>query len=522
VTGAKVTQGEEQEEEQEEETPLGTNDPPPTRRGFSWVMLWTILGAVVPGTGLIVAGRRWIGSALLGLLALAAAALAGLAFFGNPLKKSISLAVSPRQLLTLAIVAVVVALLWVAVIVLTNTQLRRSANLSRGQSVFSWLIVAALVVGVGLPAYEISNYALIQRGIVTSDSVFQGNVDNTGIRPNTTKADPWAGQPRVNVLLIGSDAGEDRIGVRPDTMILASIDTKTGNTVLFSLPRSLQRARFAPGSPGARAWPRGYWCPNEQCLLNAVWTWAEDYPGYAKKKHPGLTATEDAVEGVTGLHVDNYVMLNLQGFRDFVDAIGGITVDVHKRLPIGGDGNPASPIYHKATGGWIEVGNNQHLSGYRALWFARSRWMYDDYDRMQRQRCVIGDVVNQADPVTLALNFPKIAKTLKKNLSTGIRTSELQAWVDLSQRIKGGTVKSLPFTDKVINTVHPNIRAIHRLVSEAITASVSPTSTSTASPKPLPSTVPSTGSSASPTKVKKKKKAKEPTFAQAEDVNKVC
>jgi LCP family protein required for cell wall assembly len=318
----------------------------------------------------------------------------------------------------------------------------------------------------------------------------------------------------MNVLLIGSDAGVDREGVRPDTMILASIDTKSGNTVLFSLPRSLQRAPFAPGSPGAAAWPDGYWCEDQSCLLNAVWTWGDDAPGYAKYKNPGLQATRDAVEGVTGLKVDNYVMLNLNGFRDFVDAIGKVTVDVHTRLPIGGNGDPTSPLYHVATGGWIEIGDNQKLDGYHALWFARSRWATDDYDRMQRQRCLIGAVVKKADPVTLARNFGNVAKALKKNLATGIATSQIDAWVELSLRVKGATVTSLPFTDKVISTVNPDIPKIHELVQKAITASVQPPATATPSP--------SATSSASPSVKPTKKPSKGANPDKAQDLSAVC
>ena len=60
------------------------------------------------------------------------------------------------------------------------------------------------------------------------------------------EVDPWAGTPRVNVLLLGGDAGPDRRGLRTDTVILASIDTATGNAVLFSLPRNLERRRSHP------------------------------------------------------------------------------------------------------------------------------------------------------------------------------------------------------------------------------------------------------------------------------------
>jgi LCP family protein required for cell wall assembly len=476
-------------------------------QGFSWVLLWTILGALIPGAGLVAAGRRRLGGVVLFLLAAGLAALVALALVGNPLKRGLSLAVDPQALLIAAVAAGVVGLLWAAIILLTNQGLRRHATLDSGQRAFSGVVVLALIGGVALPAFKIGETALITRGLVTSKSIFEGEPDTAG--PNTTKPDPWADKPRMNVLLIGSDAGADRTGIRPDTLILASIDTKTGNTVLFSLPRSLQRAPFAPGTPGAVAWPDGYWCPDQSCLLNAIWTWGDDAPGYAKYKRPGLQATRDAVEGITGLKVDNYLMLNLSGFRDFVDAIGKVTVDVHTRLPIGGNGDEHSPLYHVATGGWIEVGKNQKLDGYHALWFARSRWATDDYDRMQRQRCMIGAVVERADPVTLAKNFSSVAKALKKNISTGIATSQLDAWVELSQRVKGATVTSLPFTNDVISTVNPDIPRIHELVQNALTASLEPTAA------PTPQETPSPSASAKP----KKKKAN-PTKAQ--DLSAVC
>jgi len=471
---------------------------------FAWVLLWTIIGALIPGTGLLAAGRRRLGGTVLFLLALGLAGLAGLALVGNPLKRGLSLAVDPQALLIAAVAAGVVGLLWAGVILLTNVHLRRLAPLGSGQGSFSGLVVLALIGCVALPAYKIGETALITRGLVTSKAIFGGD-SSIASGPNTEKADPWADKPRVNVLLIGSDAGADRTGIRPDTLIVASIDTKSGNTVLFSLPRSLQRAPFAVGTPGAVAWPNGYWCPDQSCLLNAIWTWGDDAPGYAKDKHPGLQATRDAVQGITGLKVDTYVMLNLNGFRDFVDAIGKVTVDVHTRLPIGGNGDPNSPLYHRATGGWIEIGNNQKLDGYHALWFARSRWATDDYDRMQRQRCLIGAVVKKADPVTLAKNFSSVAKALKKNLATGIATSQIDAWVELAQRVKDATVTSLPFTDKVISTVNPDIPEIHRLVQNAIATSVNPESS------PTPSTNPSTGPTKKPTRTSNPGKAQDLT-----------
>ena len=484
---------------------------------FSWVLLWTILGALIPGTGLIAAGWRRLGALLLALLGLTAVGLALLALTGTLQKQALSLAFNAGQLFALAVTAVVIGVAWVTIILLTNTQLRRYANLNSGQRLFSGIVVLALIGGVALPAYQVGNYAMVTRSIVTSDSVFRGDTENGTNSGPGEKADPWADKPQMNVLLIGSDAGADRAGIRPDTLILASINTKTGKTVMFSLPRSLQHAAFAEGTGGARAYPDGYYCPEagpgNECLINAIWRWAEGAgkPYYAKFKNPGLRATEDAVEGTTGLKVDTYVMLNLNGFRDFVDALDGVTVDVHQRLPIGGNSTN-----HVATGGYIEKGNNQHLDGYHALWFARSRWSTSDYDRMQRQRCVIGAVADQADPLKVARNFPALAKALKKNLQSGIDPSDLEAWAILAQRIQKGGVTSIVFDPTVISTVNPDIPAIHALVEKAVksTAKVKKTPTVAATATPDPSVT----ATKSPTK--NTKKTTKPGTAQ--DLKSVC
>jgi polyisoprenyl-teichoic acid--peptidoglycan teichoic acid transferase len=474
-------------------------------QGFGWVLGWTIAGALLPGSALIAAGRRGVGAAVLAVLGLAAAALVALAGFGDSRRRVIELAVDPQSLLLVAAGAATIGLLWAAVVVLSHVSLRHFADLTRPERAFSALVVAALAVGVAMPAYKVGDYALIQRDLV------KGLFDEEAKDPGTTssgpaveKKDPWAGVPRVNVLLIGSDAGKGRVGVRPDTMIVASIDTASGDTVLFSLPRNLERAPFPTGTPGHDAWPNGFDCGDE-CLLNAVWTWAESSSYYRGKRHPGLEATEDAIEGVTGLKINTYAMLNLKGFAQFVNALGGVRVNVDQRLPIGGNSE-----HPEQTTGYIKAGRNRLLRGYEALWFARSRWSTNDFDRMRRQRCVIGAVVEQSDPVKMALAFPAIAKAAKDNISTGIPQRDLQAWVELSQKVQGASVRSLPFTDQVIsNRANPDFDQIHSLVGKALR----PVSTSTPEPsiRPSPSTTPPKGT---------KKTTIDPSKAQ--DVNEVC
>ncbi len=482
-------------------------------QGFSWVLTWTMIGAFVPGAGLLAAGWRRLGALLLFLLGLGLAGLAAAALTGDVLSRALNLALDTNKLLYITIGAAVLAVAWAAVILFTHAQLRRLASLDSGQRLFSGIVVLALLVGVAIPAYMVGRYATIQRGVVSA--ITTDDDDGTTTKLNHTRADPWAGIPRYNVLLIGSDAGKGRIGTRPDTMIIASIDTKSGNTVLFSLPRNLEHAPFRPGSGGAKAYPDGFYCGEDACLLNAVWAWAEGAGRsyYSKYKNPGLRATEDALEGVTGLRIDQYASLNLRGFQEFVNAIGGVRVNVDERLPIGGNSH-----HMVATGGWIEPGKNQLLDGYHALWFARSRWSTDDWHRMRRQRCVIGAVVQQANPKVMVKKFPAIAAAAKNNISTGIDRQDLDDWLTLALRIKKAKVSSLPFDNKVVpNRVRPDYDRIHHLVQQAIDDSMKPDVKETAA-------VPTPGSSASATPgTKQKSKTKTTTDPEvAQSIKDVC
>jgi LCP family protein required for cell wall assembly len=342
-------------------------------------------------------------------------------------------------------------------------------------------------------------------------SVFQSGstpLTKNSRRPDTSQPNPWANTPRVNVLLLGGDSGADRVGVRPDTMIVASIDTRTGNTVLFSLPRNLQHVPFPPGSPQSLDYPNGFYCynaaerTNTECLLNSLWMWGEANKQryYRGDPHPGLTATVEGIQELTNLRINDYVMLNLRGFRQFIDAIGGLTINVRERLPVGGS------VEHPVASSYIKAGQ-QHLNGYYSLWYARSRWSTDDFDRMRRQRCVIGAVVQQANPVQLAIKFPQVAAAMKENLQTSIPLKELDAWVTLAVRVKKAKVLSLAFTNKVIDTSNPDIGKMRQLVQDAI------------NPPPPKSATPSPSATKAPSK---KKRSTATETGAAQDVMAVC
>jgi len=263
---------------------------------------------------------------------------------------------------------------------------------------------------------------------------------------------------RYNVLLLGGDSGADRWGLRPDSITVASIDADTGKAILFGLPRNMMNFPFPKGSIMEEQFPDGYDCGT--CELNSLSTWAQDNKSlFEDYPNPGVEATVEGVEGITGLSINYYAMVNLQGFRSMVQAVGGLKLNVRDRIPIGGVGGPVT--------GYIEPGV-QRLNGFQTLWFARSRESADDYSRMARQKCVMNAMLQQLSPQTVIANFEKIAKASEQLVTTDLPASELGKFAELAMKARSQPLATVSFVPPVINTGRPDVAKIQSMVSAAI------------------------------------------------------
>jgi len=341
----------------------------------------------------------------------------------------------------------VVGIVWALQIVLANLAHSTRERLAGAKRYLALALAALMVVGVALPFGRGVQSLWALQGLMGSESVFGGG--EGGDHPFTSGKDPWANTERVNIMLLGQDAGADRTGTRPDTLMVASIDTATGQTALFSIPRNLEGVEFPEGTPAAEEFPDGFdYFGRNQNLINAVWTWAEDRPDlFPNDPEPGLTATRWAVEETLGLEMDYYAMVNLQGFEDLVDALGGVEMVVERRIPIGGGASEVE--------GYIEPGE-QTLDGFHALWYARSREGSNDFNRMCRQQRIVRAVSEEADPTTLALSIPRLVNATEDNIVTDIPVSNLDAFVDLALRVKDGGFTSYPITQDVTFSGNPD------------------------------------------------------------------
>ena len=403
-----------------------------------------VMTLVVPGSAQLVAGNREVGRVAMRIwlgLVVAATACVGASLMWHSFA---FWAASNTALLGVVRLALMVLAIGWAFLFVDAWRLGQPLSLSMPHR--------RAVVGVnGLLCFSVAGALLfgahvvgVQRDFITT---MFGDGDAAG-----------ASDGRFNVLLLGGDAGAGRWGLRPDSLTVASIDATTGRTVLISLPRNMANFPFREGSVMDGQFPDGFDC--DGCYLNGVSTWAGDHTDLFKHTdQPGVDATVSAVEGITDLDISYWTMVNLEGFKDLVDAFGGVTLNVRDRIPVG---LPTDDYFR-----YIEPGTQQ-LDGLETLWFARARYGSDDYSRMARQKCVMNAMLQQVSPQVALQNFSRIAHASSEMVSTSIPRSEVDRFVQLALLAKDQKISTLSLVPPMINTAEPDMDLVHAKVAEAI------------------------------------------------------
>ncbi len=410
------------------------------RRALSFMAMTLI----APGSAQLAAGNRQVGiiafRTWLGLLALGGATLVAIVIDRG---LALELAFNPSLLLVVKLSLFVLAIGWAGLFVDAwrigaplsyGLQHRRTAVAVNG--VLCFTVAGTLLFGAHLVG--------VQRDLTIALSGSGG-----------TSA---AHDGRINVLLMGGDSGDGRWGLRPDSMTVASIDDETGRTVLISLPRNMAKFPFKEGSVMDQQFPAGFDC--DDCYLNGVSTWAQDntelFPG---SDTPGVDATIMGIEGITGLRINYWAMVNLQGFKDLVDAVGGVTLTVRQAIPVGGLGSDVT--------GYIDPGTRK-LNGFETLWYARAREGSDDYSRMARQKCVMSAMLSQVSPQKVVSNFSSLAAASAAMISTNIPASDFGGLAELALKAKAQKISTVSLVPPMVNTGDPDMAVVRQMITDGI------------------------------------------------------
>jgi len=257
----------------------------------------------------------------------------------------------------------------------------------------------------------------------------------------------------TNVLLLGLDRGSDpTMPARTDTMILASVDTRTRHIVMVSIPRDLWVD--IPGYGEGR--------------INTAYYLGE----YYALKGSGPALAMKTVAAALDVPVDYYVTVDFDGFVSAIDAIGGLDIDVPKdvRRYAYIDGQDSSVIAIPA--------GSQHMDGATTLTYVRSRFGTTDYERMRRQQQVLlaarSKVLGLQIPVG---RYPALFSSLGGAIKTDLPVTKMFSLAAFAIQMDSKAITHVVIDESIAHTVIrpsgamvevPDWDKLHALVRNAL------------------------------------------------------
>ena len=406
--------------------------------------------ALLPGIGQWLSGDRKRARTL---LIIDAVILAVLLFFFHDRVSVLTAFVKPTSMVLLMIVNIAILgyRVWAAddayrSASMTGPSTSRVAALTAVIAIGAFLLMPHVVFGY----YDLVQYSLITTvfdggeasGSTTSTTAAPGGSQDTSGESDTTSSTtttvveqpPWDDLDRLNILLLGGDFGVGRTGIRTDTMITVSIDPKTGDAAMFQVPRNWT---YAPLPDGMGIWD----CDCYPELINELWIQGEQYPeAFPGPGEPPENAVKGVISEFLGIPIHYYALVNLDGFVDIIDAIGGVEIYVPEEIV-----DDEYPLLDGTLTRLVIEPGQQQMDGEEALAYARTRHADSDYFRMSRQRCVLEAAMEQTDPTSLILNFGKFADVIKNTTTTDIPVDLLPKLVELLPSVDIDEVVSVRF-----------------------------------------------------------------------------
>jgi len=235
------------------------------------------------------------------------------------------------------------------------------------------------------PAYETTEGLVASRSqepTTKDESAREANRDGDATSGHNASKDPEeaSGEP-LNVLVLGVDrrpSAAEGSSTRSDTIMLVQVTPGTGRMELLSVPRDL----YVEVEPGVMD------------RINTAYTYG------------GIDQAGTVMEGLTGIQIDGYVIVDFEGFEEIIDAIGGVKVDV------GHDVFPEK--WHMGEG-------VQRLGGRKALFYARYRGTpRADLDRIDHQQRLLSALRKKSLRWTTVTKLPQIVKVANENVDTDL------------------------------------------------------------------------------------------------------
>ncbi|TYZ23328.1 LCP family protein [Selenomonas ruminis] len=242
----------------------------------------------------------------------------------------------------------------------------------------------------------------------------------------------------VHVMILGIDSRQGDTG-RSDTMMVTAIDTDKGKAALMSVPRD------------TRVPIEGH--------------------GYEKINHAyaygGQELTQKSVESLLGVKIDHYVLINTTAFERIIDALGGVDINVEKRMhyedPWDDNGGLVIDLYP----------GEQHMDGKKAIQYVRYRDGEGDIGRIGRQQKFVKACLSKMISPQMLPRLPKLIEEINSAVTTDMSLAELLRFAKLMKSVhdNGLTAQMVPGQPAYLEDVSywiPDITDLRQLIMEEL------------------------------------------------------
>jgi LCP family protein required for cell wall assembly len=296
-------------------------------------------------------------------------------------------------------------------------------------------VIVSLVLIIGLGGL------LFAQGFMKVHKVFKGGATAAALQkdvnPNKLKGE---GDGRINILLMGmGGAGHDAPDLT-DTMMIASIDPVNKTASLVSIPRDM----WVMMPSGAKMKLNAAYETGKYKYLGKM----DNSNANSNAVKAGFTTADQTVEDITGIAIHYNVLVDFQAFRQAIDTVGGVDVNVPEQLydPTMAWENNHNPVLAKA--------GLQHFDGVHALIYARSRETSSDFARSQRQRALLlalKDKVVNLGTLSNPVKISQLMSAFGNNVHTDLSLNDTVSLYKIFKDINNANVASVGLADEPNN-----------------------------------------------------------------------
>ena len=232
-------------------------------------------------------------------------------------------------------------------------------------------------------------------------------VDNKPDYNEDDKKGMLVAKDKATVMIMGVDERADDVG-RSDTLMIATLDSDKNQAALLSVPRDTRVKIKGHGFDKITA-------------------------AYA---YGGRKLTQETIESLLNTHIDHYIKINVHGFTKIIDALGGIDIDVEKRMYYEDPWDDDGGLYIDLQPGM------QHMDGKTAITYVRYRDEEGDIGRIKRQQNFMKAVMDKLVSPTIIPKLPAIVSAVSDSVETDMSVSEILSFLGTLQDAKDNGLKS--------------------------------------------------------------------------------